>query len=876
MAYTPSPNFDFTGYSVSYTPSPNFLVPPDTFSLNGGGSAGAAFVNATPSYFSAGGSGGASFAVYASDLNGGGSAGAAFVNATPSYFTGGGSGASTFESVPQVNLLAEGSGSTAFYSAQMTVLSAGGSVGANLYSTTGQATLSAGGSASTNLRSYSSTGHTMSNSLTKIVSIASVIPGNPGSPGSPGQPYIPPHYYTRVITRCNASDPVYMVTNGPNAGYTVIGIPPPPPATYVLIGYTQVCRQISETLYDPGQPYIPPTLPIPFTPTELVYDYKLGWNGGARSASVFSGNVELDFYSSVSNIGAVIGLSQPSDNVGVTANEIDYAVHLDHGNFRVLEKGVAKTGFIAFVMGDKFSIVRLGDVVTYQQNGSVIYTSMVYSTSVFLIADSSFYSGGDYVYNVSEVAPTGAEVYHGGAATALARMSGLAGAGFSNYSEGVLRSLAGSATGRPLSTSHAVLSPLTGYSHRAGYSDSRGLLKPLTGYSEQTGISPSSYALTSVAFLPLMGSSHGYTGIVGESAGTLRPLTGMSSDRPYGDSRAVLSPLISQSYEFPPLGNHLQRNLFKITLEADASSHPTTLRGNLFKIGLAAYGGATLKENLFKLQANFAGTNNPVGRLTGSLFKLTEVFSATVQTSGVLRESLVLSGTLSAQGGANLPDGNLFKIQGLATGTRWTTSGLSGNLFRITSSGTASVGVFGGLSGNLFSIKSGYSALRGEMFSLLLGASGTVGAAQNVTYAVNIRTGEVTTYSNYHFNQIVRLNGHYYGITNTAIYLLEGNTDDGTAITSSVKTHPMDFDVLNYKRIPYVYVGSDDPVQVTSYTDKVLSGVYLSEVGKKRVKMSRGPRSRYWQIQINNVAGGNLKLDSLDLLVETLSRKAGG
>jgi hypothetical protein len=335
-------------------------------------------------------------------------------------------------------------------------------------------------------------------------------------------------------------------------------------------------------------------------------------------------------------------------------------------------------------------------------------------------------------------------------------------------------------------------------------------------------------------------------------------------------------PVSQEILAYAPTPAHLSGDLFKLTLNASATSNPTILQGNLFKIGLQASGGANLNGSLFKLTGSLAGTNNPNGIMAGNLFKLTGSISGTVEITGGLDATVIMSGTLSSFGGASLASGSrLFKITGSATGIREITGALAGNLFKIQSEGTITKDILGRMSGNLFKIETFASSLRGNLFSIALGSSGTVGVAAYTTYAINIRTGEMTTYSNFHFNQVLRLNGRYYGVTSTAIYLLEGDTDAGTKIATSLKTRPIDFDVQNYKRVPYVYLGSTNQVQVTTYTDGTMQGAFHGEAGKKRVKLARGPKSRYWQFKIENVCGNDFKLDSIDLLVETLSRKAG-
>lgn len=142
-----------------------------------------------------------------------------------------------------------------------------------------------------------------------------------------------------------------------------------------------------------------------------------------------------------------------------------------------------------------------------------------------------------------------------------------------------------------------------------------------------------------------------------------------------------------------------------------------------------------------------------------------------------------------------------------------------------------------------------------------------------VAYAFNVLHGETTRYTQYDFNQIVRLNGLYYGIKAEGIYLLEGEKDGLENIAAKFKTADMDFGSTLHKRVPYVYLDTTDKTQITPFTDDRPNCTYPSNFNGRRTRLARGPKGRFWAFEVSNVNGLPLDLRSLEFYPTILSRK---
>lgn len=130
----------------------------------------------------------------------------------------------------------------------------------------------------------------------------------------------------------------------------------------------------------------------------ITYNPNLGWNSGARSRLAISGDLVASF--AIPNVvGVVVGLNE--SDLTPDYRELDHAImfmkkDLAGLQFIVVENGISKTSWTSFAANDKFSIMRVGGVVSYWHGSTKIYTSVTPSNGgVFM--DTSLYSAGDKV-----------------------------------------------------------------------------------------------------------------------------------------------------------------------------------------------------------------------------------------------------------------------------------------------------------------------------------------------------------------------------------------------------------------------------------------------------------------------------------------------
>lgn len=158
-------------------------------------------------------------------------------------------------------------------------------------------------------------------------------------------------------------------------------------------------------------------------------------------------------------------------------------------------------------------------------------------------------------------------------------------------------------------------------------------------------------------------------------------------------------------------------------------------------------------------------------------------------------------------------------------------------------------------------------------------------------YALNLKhnptpgvepVDELTHYTNYPFDKIVRYKNSYFGVSGTGLFLLEGTTDYAptpTAIPWSFKTALTDFKSIQKKNVSMVYFGgrmgpgADITVDVgeasvAPYTFTTPRGATAQNY---RQPLGAGLKSRYYAFGASG--SDEFSLDSLSINVAVLARK---
>jgi hypothetical protein len=171
--------------------------------------------------------------------------------------------------------------------------------------------------------------------------------------------------------------------------------------------------------------------------------------------------------------------------------------------------------------------------------------------------------------------------------------------------------------------------------------------------------------------------------------------------------------------------------------------------------------------------------------------------------------------------------------------------------------------------------------LDGAQFGLTL----YTGQDQYVAWVMTTPTRAMRRYVNYPFNSFGEINGRLCGANANGLYWLDGDTDDGVAIPSMIRSGLMDFGSRQLKRMDRAYLGytSDGTlglkVITTSETGDEVAYSYkmiqkpANAPRESRVQIGRGMRSVYWQFELVNEAGSDFELHDLTLLPLILSRR---
>ncbi len=692
---------------------------------------------------------------------------------------------------------------------------------------------------------------------------APAIPGDPGTPATPDSSYVVCRTYT----------PVQLVRDPITGAYTFHNGAP-----------VTVC----ETRVVPGTPGTPPT---PGTEPDIVVKFSLGWNAGANSIDVLSGEGRYKF-TVPAGIGVITGLTASSESNEY--KEIDYALSFNRNRVYIVENGVQMTGAFIYSPSDVFSVQRVGITVTYWQNTTLLYTSTVPSYGT-LLADSSLYAVDDRIYDPAFA--TASLGGRGGSAYVsfepLEALSSRPGYGTSTKS---FEKLTTSMTVRKLQGSAASFKPLISLSSNKAYADSRGEFASLTTVVHTDWFVPNS-ALSAASFVPMLAAGFMLTGQKTVAPGNVnfKPLKTLATNKPYADSQAEFAPL--ETLALPPFSlvgwaDLLFTNSFTMR-STGGEIAPNAFYGTM-PMSMSAYSGGQVQVAMSSPLMVSTATGTVVGRayLEPGAFALTA--SGTVGSIGEATIGIDDAFTMRAYSGAvvslELQDG--FTIEADVN------SGTVGRvryrlpLFELVASGTVN-----GLNSAYLTmpmlqpVPSGIARMGLAGFSMVAVGSAIVVLDNDdyEAYVVNLADHklrapneeiirEVTRYTNYPFEQIVRWNGSYYGVASDGLYLLEGPDDDGTPIAWDFHTCDTDFRTHNHKTVGSVYASGRvaEGFTVKVVADKRTTYTYTYETPRDvfpqnhRQKFGKGLKATYYSFQFSD--SRSFRLNNAEFEVFNLKR----
>jgi hypothetical protein len=749
--------------------------------------------------------------------------------------------------------------------------------------------------------------------LTKVIK-TTFVPGAAGSPGIPPQPAVP-GYFKTVVSAYEPQVPTFYWDDELDR---LVFLPAPTVNTGTNPGNTT-----SIQVWVPPVPYRPGVPGTPSTPSSVIQDARAGWNAGAISRSVLGGNCELDLKISPSVVGIVCGVG--STKTSSHYREIDYAIYFTRGSAKVYEGGVAKTtSIVPFTATDKFTIRRIGKVVTYSINGKEFYKSTKPSSGT-VFANASMYLAGDTILDTAFRVAAGAMnassilapltgmastgpyraavslfsplsgsslVYPSGQATSLLRsLTGLSSTAAYREARSVLSPLGGTSGFFLTANCNSRLMPLIGRASEGAYSDARSVLSPVSGEASNDEITPD--FTTGFSHLSyLLGTSLVLTGEIGQATVVMRPMGGLSANRSYAEARCPLLPLESQSLQVPAINNYLHlrapspilrakgrssvnNNSFDydapsptLTAFAGANGKLTAPRSTISATATGTnFGSAAIRPPAATLSASGTVTMLGSAALTGPMQRLVGYSGAVCSISVLGAPTLTATGTTGSIGGAQLT-APLFELTAVATAQNRGSALLTAPSPKLGGQAQAYLIAPGA---TLVAIGSAVVTATYEAYALNLNHVARRGQSEPVD--------ETTRYTNFPFTHVVRYQNSYFGANSTGLYLLEGTTDDGVAIPWDVQTHMTDFDTAQKKTVEMAYFGGRmgpaatvsllvGEVGPTTYSYTTPRG---DTAQNYRQAFGRGLKSRYYAL---GAAGdGELSIDSITFNVAVTTRK---
>lgn len=152
---------------------------------------------------------------------------------------------------------------------------------------------------------------------------------------------------------------------------------------------------------------------------------------------------------------------------------------------------------------------------------------------------------------------------------------------------------------------------------------------------------------------------------------------------------------------------------------------------------------------------------------------------------------------------------------------------------------------------------------------------------------MNTETNAASVFTQYPYHSLGVSKKGYIAATNSGIFLLDGETDNGLPIDAFIRSGFFDLAGMEgiensaIKRCTGVYVGyrANGDMVLTLKTDgeahpqRYVLQQHESGLTEQRVKTGKGVKSRYWQYELKNASGSDFSLDQIEFLFEMLSRK---
>lgn len=263
----------------------------------------------------------------------------------------------------------------------------------------------------------------------------------------------------------------------------------------------------------------------------------------------------------------------------------------------------------------------------------------------------------------------------------------------------------------------------------------------------------------------------------------------------------------------------------------------------------------------------------PVPLLTAAVVTGTLITVAASAPTPLLTATLFNPAIITAANSAAVPQlaaamaaGNIITAALLARAPRLSAQGLTGQVG--TALLTAATPIMEAAGYPAYTITFAGTAPLPQMDAAL----GAAVAAAYRTWCLNLRRGALTEYDGFSFNSFASFNGVILAAGPAGVFSLgTQGTDAGTAITGRVKTGQDAFGESVHKRVPRLYVGydTDGDMLFRVITTEGGSRTYslpdnhVRGIQQRRVPIGKGVKSRYFQFELENVAGADFSISDV-------------
>lgn len=641
---------------------------------------------------------------------------------------------------------------------------------------------------------------------------------------------------------------------------------------------------------------------VPATPGYVQESPNEGWNAGATSVAVRSGNCYFRFEVSDATTGVIAGFAPyPRSDSAAVANLSHAFQLLNVRGFRfaqVIESGVARGEVIELGGFGVFELQRVGPNVFYLIDGSIVYASGAPSVGA-LQAGAVMYLSGDEITDAEFEPLTSGALASGSGDLGMSGFGGdfLSGGWGEIVFVGVGKALTGGGGSLALDGIGGV--------YLAGGHGAIGL----------GGQGVNSVAIPTVAAgygdLGLEGYGVGFSKAFGDADGSL-DMGGFGGDfsaggwgagelRGRGSEDLMLESLPFFLVQSPGL-MYMTVGYDEITL-ADSIAFTDMVVGRVawvFESSLRLADAAVTRMDASSSFADSVAFNDVVHGtvmlIANSALALTDDPTITLHALLSASSTLQLSDEALGSMSGNIIAASIFVLisngamarelfDDFESSIEFTDSivgqvrALAAVLDTLELSDTAEARMFafGTVSDTVSFADATTGILSGnlDVFDTLMftGVIRWLGDPYSV-YSVSLDNQAVSEYENYNFNSFAVINGEAYGMGAAGVYNLEGADDAGEPINSRVRTGLNNLGTALKKRVPNVYVGytttgvlalkvvtTDSGVKKANYY--TLRPLPKSDVTDNRFDVAKGLSSVYWQFEIANEDGAGFELDEV-------------